>query len=104
MTRGQLEAMIAPITSARRAESIAITEVTNAASAATAYTQGWLAERGLVFRRIWRTSADDRDCAVCSPLNGKPESEWPEKLKDGPAAHVRCRCFTTLEEVEEANQ
>lgn len=102
MTRGQLEQILAPTFGARRAESIAITETTNAASAATTYAQQYLADAGLTFVRIWRTSNDDLTCPICAPLNGKPEGEWPETLKDGPAAHTRCRCFTTLEPVEEA--
>jgi hypothetical protein len=104
MTREQLESVLRPAFGPRRAESIAITEVTNASSAATSATQDWLAERGLVFVRMWRTNNDEKTCPVCGPLNGKPEREWVDRFPDGPAAHPRCRCFVTLAEDEEANQ
>jgi hypothetical protein len=102
MTRGQLEAVLRQGFSQRRAESIAITETTNADSAATVYTQGWLRERGLVFVRVWRTSGDEKECSICSPLNGTTEEAWKDRYPDGPAAHTRCRCFITLQPVEEA--
>jgi hypothetical protein len=101
MTRGQLEAMLGQSFSARRAESIAITEVTAAQQAATDYTQGWLQERGLEFVQMWRTSNDDKTCPICGPLNGKKQPEWGGRTIP---AHTRCRCFATLQEVEEANQ
>jgi hypothetical protein len=44
--------------------------------------------------RVARTLADEKACAVCGPLNGVPESEWPNE--DGPPWHVRCRCMVTL--------
>lgn len=102
MTRGELEALIAPLTSARRAEAIAITETTNASSAGINGTQRALAEAGVTMRRIWRTVGDDLTCPICGPLDGTPEEEWIERYPNGPAAHPRCRCATTLELVDDA--
>lgn len=100
MTRGDLEQLLEYTFGPKRAESIAITEITRAANQSTLSYQRWLAENSVTMTRIWRTSNDDKTCPVCAPLNGKPESEWGETYPDGAPAHPRCRCFTTLKRVK----
>jgi hypothetical protein len=96
MTRGELELLLRPAFGARRAEAIAITEISRAAAEATNQTQQGLADLGLTMERVWRTNNDERTCPICGPLNGKPESAWRERFPSGPPAHPRCRCFVTL--------
>jgi hypothetical protein len=100
MTRAQLEALLRPTFSARRAEMIAVTEATRGAALAVEATQDYLAEYGLTFVRIWQTSNDDLTCPVCAPLNGQPEAVWRDRFPDGPPAHPFCRCGTTLRPVD----
>lgn len=94
MTRGQLEALIAPAFGPARAEAIAVTEVTRGAQAAIDTYQADLADAGILLEQIFHTSADEKVCPICAPSNGKPESQW--EGRGAPARHVRCRCFTTL--------
>jgi phage portal protein BeeE len=100
MTQGQLDQLLTPAFGARRAETIAITETTRAASAATDQYQAYLGENGVATERVVRTNADERVCPICGPLNGKPESVWAAQYPDGPPFHTRCRCATTLRVVE----
>lgn len=100
MTRAQVEKLLQSAFSARRAETIAITEITRAASAATSAYQQQLASNGLTFVRVWQSDNDDVVCPVCRPLNGKKEDAWAEQFPDGPPAHPRCRCSTTLKWVK----
>lgn len=99
MTNADLEALLAPAFGPVRAEMIAVTEVTRAYSAATNTYQALLGEMGAKFVRIWNTSADDKVCLLCVPLNGKPESAWKRDYPSGPPAHVNCRCGLSLEYV-----
>lgn len=91
-----------------RAELVAITETTAAQFGGYKIGQDELRERGVILEAIWWTREDELVCSVCLPLNGTQESDWPEKYRDGPPAHVRCRCaaeFLTEAETiaEEAN-
>lgn len=97
MNRATLEALLKPAFGQRRAESIAVTEITRAASQANTHYQQYLAEAGLTFVRVNNTNADDRVCAICGPLNNKPEADWPNPA--GPPWHPRCRCAVTLRKV-----
>jgi hypothetical protein len=112
MVRQELEDLLAPTFGEKRAESIAITEVTRAAAAGVNENQRLLAEEGLAFARKWFTRNDELVCPICGPLNEKREDEpvpehpdplvvekgWGagEKTKDGPPGHPRCRCFAGL--------
>jgi len=96
MTHKDLAALLEPAFGQVRAEMISVTETTRAYSAATNTYQQQLADEGLSMLRVWKTAADDRVCPVCSPLDEMPEQNWPENLKAGPPAHVRCRCGTGL--------
>jgi len=95
MTVKDLEDMLAPAFGPVRAEMIAITEVTRAMAQATLIYQQLLKEWGLEMVRVWHTSNDEHVCPICEPNNGKPEGAWT--VPDGPPAHPRCRCWTTLE-------
>ena len=87
---GQLQSDLERWYSPVRAEMIAITETTRAA------TEG---ERAMVAelerttgRRmvpVWMTNKDERVCPICGPKHGK-------EITDGkfPPAHPRCRCWT----------
>ena len=90
---------LGPAFSARRAETIAVTEITRAASQATLHYQRYLKTHGLEFERIWQTNNDEHTCAICTPLNGKPERIWGQQFPDGAPAHARCRCATSLRRV-----
>jgi phage portal protein BeeE len=99
MTRAQVEALLSGAFGARRAEAIAVTEITRAASAATTVYQQQLAAAGLTFERVWRTVSESSVCPICEPLDGKGENEWAEQHPAGPPAHPKCRCATTLRRV-----
>lgn len=100
MTLEDLQALISPAVSEARAASIAVTEITRANSQATIEYQNYLAERGIDMVRVWNTNFDDLVCNECGPLNNKYEDEWNSitagTYPDGPPAHPRCRCDTTL--------
>lgn len=96
MTRGQLVDLLRPAFGPARAEMIAVTEVTRAVSEGQNIYQRIMRDAGIEMERVWRTNNDDRVCPVCGPLNSKSEDDWRDSLPDGPPAHVRCRCTTTL--------
>lgn len=100
MSRDQLEALLQGAFSPRRAESIAVTEITRAASQATTVYQQQLATAGLTFERVWNTVNERDVCVICDPLDGKAEGEWNDQFPDGPPAHPRCRCATSLKRVK----
>lgn len=97
MTRAQVEKLLEGALGARRAEVVAITEITRAASQATRHYQKTLKEMGVEMRRVWRTNNDSLTCPLCGPLNGKTEEEYEGE----PPLHPRCRCFETLELVKQ---
>ncbi len=83
------------VVGASRAETIAITAATEAATAGVTAYRDWLKEEyGLAYVRVWRTAADERVCPICGPLNGKREADWGGR--SGPPAHPRCRCGVSL--------
>lgn len=95
MTNEQLTSLLEPAYGPVRAQMIAVTEVTRAYSQGSAIYQDMLKEAGVTMQRVWRTSADERVCPVCGPLEDKPESQWG--LAGGPPAHPNCRCWTVLD-------
>jgi len=97
MTVGDLRDELTPAFGEARARTIATTEVTRAFAEGQRLVQQQLAQNGVNMERVWHTSADDRVCPICEPLNGKPEKEWAGI--DGPPAHPNCRCWTTLRNV-----
>jgi hypothetical protein len=79
-----------------RAQSIAITETTRAASQAVASYQNHLGNLGFRTERFWTTDNDDLVCATCGPLHNKSEDVWLADYPEGPPAHPRCRCATSI--------
>lgn len=104
MTRGDLETMIGRAFGPVRAEMIAVTEVTRAASAAEIAVGEDLADEGILMTAIWYTRNDELTCPICQPLNNKKADGYTGKHKpywnnpvtggriEGPPAHPRCRC------------
>lgn len=101
MTRDDLIAQLRGVFGDRRAELVAITALTEASNQATLSYQELLTGAGVRMERVWQTANDERTCAICSPLNGKSESEWKDRFPSGGPAHFRCRCGTTLRSVKE---
>jgi len=96
--RAELIQMIEPVVGAKRAETVAITAATEAATAGVrAYRDGMRAEHNLEYVMVWETANDERVCPVCGALHGKREDEWGGR--SGPPAHPRCRCGVRLERV-----
>src|SRR3990167_6105722 len=65
--RDRLEGAFGPI----RADMIATTEVTRAATEGERALVNLLTEQGLAFRDIWETAADELVCPRCLPLDGQ---------------------------------
>ena len=96
--RAELVAMIEPVVGALRAETVAITAATEAATAGVrAYRDGLRTEHNLEYVMIWETANDERVCPICGALHSKREDEWGGR--SGPPAHPRCRCGVRLERV-----
>jgi len=97
--RAELVAMIEPVVGARRAETVAITAATEAATAGVrAYRDGLRTEHNLEYVMIWETANDERVCPICGALHSKREDEWGGR--SGPPAHPRCRCGVRLERID----
>lgn len=98
MTNDEIMAQLLPAFGKRRAEMIAITEYTRAASNATSVYQAYLEDYGIKTTRVWNTENDEisRKCPICAPLNGKTEDVWREKHPEGAPAHPRCRCDISI--------
>jgi len=97
--RAELIQMIEPVVGAKRAETVAITAATEAATAGVrAYRDGLRAEHNLEYVMIWETANDERVCPICGALHGKREDEWGGR--SGPPAHPRCRCGVRLERID----
>jgi HK97 family phage portal protein len=96
MTVGDLTTVLEGAFSPRRADLIAVTSITEAASHATEAYQAQLKAAGIESERVWRTNNDERVCPICGPLNGQSEEQWRDRFPRGAPAHLRCRCMTTL--------
>ena len=83
----------------KRAEMIARTEVTTAASEGTQETQRQLAAQGVVMVEIWKTRNDEivQQCPICWPRNGLPIQADNATRGELLPGHPRCRCWETLE-------
>lgn len=79
----------------RRAEIIAVTEITNAKAMVILKIQQLLAAQGVQTQLIWITAQDELVCTKCRPLNGQPQGIW----QTPPPAHPYCRCTLRLEVV-----
>lgn len=92
MTRGDLEARLSRIYGTVRAESIAVTEVTRAASFGEQEVAREIAGDGIDMIPIWQTNNDELVCSVCGPLHDNPITD-----NFYPPAHPRCRCWVNHE-------
>jgi hypothetical protein len=94
LTIGDLEGLISPYYGPVRAEMIAVTEVTRAATEGEREVVRQIqADNGaIIMVPIWQTNADDLVCAICGPRHDK-------EITDDfyPPAHPRCRCWTNHE-------
>lgn len=79
-----------------RAETIAITEVTRAATEGERGVADELGKMGIRMAEVWQTENDDLVCPICGPRHEKKENDgWTRN--DGPPAHPKCRCWTNHE-------
>jgi len=99
--RAELIKMIEPVVGARRAETIAITAATEAATAGVrTYRDALRSEHNLDYVMVWETANDERVCPICGSLHRKREDDWGGRA--GPPAHPRCRCGVRLVRRDEA--
>jgi len=96
LTMGDLEARLERLYGAKRAEKIAVTEVTRAAVEGEREVVSELRQYGISLAEFWATENDDLVCPVCGPLDGKKLGDgWT--YEDGPPAHPMCRCWVNHE-------
>lgn len=81
-----------PFVDDKRALTLAITELTRAAAAATNAQQRQLRTQGISMIRFWSSSNDAYVCDVCAGFHNQPESVWGQQFPKGPPAHEGCRC------------
>jgi phage portal protein BeeE len=99
--RAVLLQMLTLVFSGRRAETIAITAATEAATAgARAYRDLLKRDYDLDYELVWYTAADERVCPICGALHQRRERDWGS-YRAGPPAHPRCRCGVGLRPREE---
>ena len=91
-TMGDLERRLMNTYSRTRAEMIAVTEVTRAASEGEQQIARELAQQGINLVPVWQTNNDGLVCPICGPKHNR-------EIKDGqyPPAHPRCRCWVNHE-------
>lgn len=83
---------------ASRAENIAITETTRAATLGEQVAGGWIEElTGEKLIGVWYTEDDEQVCDICGPLHGTDHFVYDDVNEDGPPAHPRCRCWLEWE-------
>jgi hypothetical protein len=92
MTRADLEEQLVGVFGPVRAEMIAVTEVTRAASKGEQELAKQLAEAGIEMTPIWQTNADELVCELCGPKHDKPITD-----DMFPPEHPRCRCWVNYE-------
>lgn len=87
-TMGDLTERLTSIFGPVRAEMIAVTEVTRAASMGEQGIAGELSKMGIEMIPYWETNNDELVCPFCASRHRKP-------ITDGiyPPGHPRCRCF-----------
>lgn len=95
ITRGDLEERISPLFGPERAEMIAVTEVTRAASEGEQAVAKELAKEGIEMIAVWQTDNDELVCPLCEPRNDQPKEKWD--TDEFPPLHPRCRCWVNYE-------
>lgn len=104
LARGELEGQIVGLFGPVRAEMIAVTEVTRAASEGQRGLANEVAQFGILMIDAWSTRNDEVVCPICGPLHGRDADGYegdrtPYWLHPDtgerygpPPAHPRCRC------------
>lgn len=97
-TIGELERKIARLFGPRRAETIAVTEVTAASANGELLVGQLLKAQDVDLVPTWHTNRDDHVCPICRPFDQVQQSSGVFTSRDGlqlnsPPAHPRCRCF-----------
>lgn len=87
MDRAALVTALQGAFGARRAETIALTSITEANSQAVRGVGGYLASQGVDIEYVWQTNNDEMVCLICGDLDGTVVS-----ADELPPAHPRCRC------------
>lgn len=88
----KLQSVYGPV----RAEMIAVTETTRASVEGERAYVDELRKQGAKLVGVWRSSADDRVCPICSPRDGTIEGkDWT----DFPPTHIRCRCWVAYQAI-----
>lgn len=100
----ELRSRLAPWFGPSRAEAIAITETTRAATFGQHAWVDKLTSVGVSVITSWLTARDARVCWRCGPLDGMLRMpggyQHPAGMVyDAPPAHVRCRCTELMEPV-----
>ncbi len=105
-TMGDLRQDLAslPAFNDKRANMIAVTEVTNSYRAGNIASARTYENEGLfTWRRTWETNQDSLVCELCAPLDGETaeglDGGYPFGGGFGPSRHPRCRCWETLEPI-----
>lgn len=96
MTNRELSERLAAIYGPRRANTIAITEVTRAAAEGQAWVARQLGQAGARMIAIWETRLDEFVCPVCGPRHGTAQGTGWFML---PPAHPNCRCGVRYEPI-----
>ena len=79
----------------KRAEGIAVTEITRAAAEGERSVVRELRKEGVELVEVWQTNNDELVCPICGPRHGKKENtNWTRA--QGPPAHPRCLPGDTL--------
>ena len=91
-TTGELVNRLSGIFGPTRAEMIAVTEITRAASEGERAMVRELNKQGVQMVPIWQTNNDSLVCPICGPRHG-------QEITDGiyPPSHPRCRCWVNHE-------
>lgn len=89
MSNRDLQEKLAAIYGPRRANTIAITEVTRAAAEGQAWIARQLGAAGVSMIAIWETRLDEFVCPVCGPRHDTAQGTVWFML---PPAHPNCRC------------
>lgn len=89
MSNRELQEKLAAIYGPRRANTIAITEVTRAAAEGQAWVARQLGQAGVTMFPIWETRLDEFVCPVCGPRHDTAQGTGWFML---PPAHPNCRC------------
>lgn len=90
-TPEEIDEEVEKILGPERAETVAVTETSNAvtdASDAAMDRQGLVGDDDL-----WITEEDGKVCYICNSLHNKPRTVWAWQFDHGPPAHPNCRCY-----------